>query len=221
MVKLTLERKEKEKEQRRNAIVDAAQELFFAKPYDEITIEAIAEKAQLAKGTVYLYFESKEDLHIAVALRGTKILNEMLKEKKGAGKNGLEKAFATGEAYYEFYKRYPQFFRLLIEAESKLALSPDTLNIKELADFASGNFREVLDAVVEGIKDGSVKPTLDPMLTAVFLIQSTRSMIRLPPGFEMFLKQAGADKDATLKFTLEALRQSLQNTSDKKSEAST
>ena len=67
---LTLKRREKEKEQRRKLILDAAQTLFFSKHYDEITIEEIAEKAQLAKGTLYLYFKSKEALYSAVALRG-------------------------------------------------------------------------------------------------------------------------------------------------------
>jgi AcrR family transcriptional regulator len=213
---MTLERKEKEKKQRRNTIIDAAQALFFAKPYDEITIEAIAERAQLAKGTVYLYFESKEDLYLAVALRGARILNQMFKEKTRGKKNGLEKAFATGEAYYEFYKRYPHYFQTLLEAENMLASCSDNSSMQELVKLANGNFEEVLNAVVEGIKDGSIKPSLDPLLTAVFLIQSTRSMIRLPPGFEMFLARAGADKDATLKFTLEALRLSLQNTQNQK-----
>ena len=64
----TLLRKEKEKEQRRNIILDVAQQLFFSKKYDEITIEEIANKAQLAKGTLYLYFKSKEELYSAVAL---------------------------------------------------------------------------------------------------------------------------------------------------------
>jgi AcrR family transcriptional regulator len=209
---MTLERKEKEKEQRRNQIIDAAQALFFTKPYDEITIEAIAEKAQLAKGTVYLYFESKEDLYSAVALRGARMLNQMFKEKIKGKKNGMQKAFATGEAYYEFYKRYPQDFRMLGEAENLLAQCRDYPNIQELGRLANGNFEAVLDAVTEGIKDGSIRPDVNPKLASIFLILSTRAMIQQPAGFEMFLKESGANKDVALKFTLDALRRSLENT---------
>jgi hypothetical protein len=72
--------------------------------------------------------------------------------------------------------------------------------------------------VVLGIKDGSIKPDLDPMQTSIFLIQSTKAMILLPPSFEMFLRQAGADKDATIKSTLQALRRSLENAQTKKLE---
>jgi len=216
----TLQRKEKEKEQRRNAIVDAAQSLFFSKPYGEITIEAIAEKAQLAKGTLYLYFSNKEELYSAVALRGGRILNQMFKEKVKGKKNGLEKAFATGEAYYEFYKQHTQYFRMGLEAENLLVLDSDNATAKELMKVSNENLEMVLNAVVEGEKDGSIIPTLNPILTSIFLIQSTRAMIQLPPGFEMFLEQAGADKDVTLRFTLNALRLSLQNTRKEKVEGS-
>ena len=215
---MTLKRKEKEKEQRRNQIIDAAQTLFFSKPYDEITIEAIAEKAQLAKGTVYLYFESKEDLYSAVALRGARILNQMFKEKTRGKKNGMQKAFATGEAYYEFYKRYPNDFRMLGEAENLLAQCRDYPSTQELGRLANGNFEAVYDAVVEGVKDGSIRPDVDPKLASIFLILSTRAMIQQPAGFETFLKESGASKDAALKFTLEALRRSLENTKSQQAE---
>ena len=212
---MTLARKEKEKEQRRSAIVDAAQALFFAKSYDEITIEAIAEKAQLAKGTVYLYFKSKEEVYSAVALRGAQILNGLMKQKIKGKKNGLEKAFATGEAYFQFFKEYPHYFKIFSEA-AVLDLYNEYKTSQELFDVSWENLEIVLNTVIEGEKDGSIKPDLDPRLTAIFLIQSTKSMIELTPGFEMYLKQAGADKDTAVRFTLRALRQALQTNQDRK-----
>jgi len=212
---MTLERKEKEKEQRRNTIIDAAQALFFAKPYDEITIEAIAEKAQLAKGTVYLYFNSKEEVYSAVALRGSRILNRMLKENVEGKKNGLEKAFATGEAYYQFSKEYQEYFRMFSEAEN-LDLCSSCKTSQELFAVSNENLEVVLNAVTEGERDGSIRPDLDPKLTAIFLIQSTKSMIELTPGFERFLKKTGTDKDVIVGFALQALRQSLQNNRNEK-----
>jgi hypothetical protein len=60
------ERKEREKQQRRNDIIDAAEKLFFAKGHDNTTVDDIAKEAELSKGTVYLYFSSKEDLMFGV-----------------------------------------------------------------------------------------------------------------------------------------------------------
>ena len=214
----TLERREKEKEQRRKLILDAAQTLFFSKHYDEITIEEIAEKAQLAKGTLYLYFKSKEALYSAVALRGAHIMNAMFKDATDRRQSGLEKSFAIGEAYYEFYKRHPQYFRMLMEAENLLVANSDDVNAAELMKASRESLKILLDAVVLGIKDGSIKPDLDPIQTSIFLIQSTRAMILLPLGFEMVLKKANAEKDATFKFTLQALRRLLENTQIKKLE---
>ncbi len=214
----TFKRKEKEKEQRHNLIVDAAQTLFFSKRYDEITIEEIAKKTQLAKGTLYTYFKSKEALYSAVALRGARIMNAMFKDAAGRRQSGLEKSFALGEAYYEFYKRHTAYFRMFAEAENLPVARSDDINAAELTKVSCENLEIVLNSVVLGIKDGSIKPDLDPMQTSIFLIQSTKAMILLPPGFEMFLKQAGADKDATIKSTLQALRRSLENTQTKKLE---
>ena len=209
---LTSARKEREKEQRRSIIIDAAQDLFFSNVYDKITIEAIAQKAQLAKGTVYLYFKNKESLYSAVALRGTRILNSLFKEMVSPDLNGLDKAFATGKAYCEFYRRCPQYFKICLEAEKNLlVLNSGDADLDELMKLSSENLKIVMDAVSEGVKDGSIKPDADPLLTSIFLIQSTRSMIQLPPGFEIILRQESKDKDGTLEFTLKALRDSLQN----------
>jgi len=41
-------------------------------------------------------------------------------------------------------------------------------------------------------------------------------MMLLPPGFEMVLKRANAEKDTTYKFTLQALRRLLENNSSQK-----
>ena len=145
-------------------------------------------------------------------------MNAMFEKAVAGKKNGLETAFATGQAYYEFYKRHPKFFQMFLEAEnlpeSELAglLRKGDTNATEFMKVNRENFETVFKAVVAGIKDGSIKPDLDPMLTSVFLIQSTKAMIHLPTGFEALLKQAGADKDATLKFTLQALASSLQRT---------
>ncbi len=52
--------------ERRQAIIESAWELFQQKPYDQIKIIDVAENAGLAKGTVYLYFKTREALFLAV-----------------------------------------------------------------------------------------------------------------------------------------------------------
>ena len=58
-----------EKESRRQQLLDAAYTLSQSTPYDLLTVAQIAEQAKLAKGTVYLYFKSKEELFLGLTER--------------------------------------------------------------------------------------------------------------------------------------------------------
>lgn len=57
---------EAQKLERRQVILDQALELFRTTAYQEISIAAVAKKAGIAKGTVYLYFQTKEELFLAL-----------------------------------------------------------------------------------------------------------------------------------------------------------
>jgi len=56
----------KKREERRREIVEAALALFSARPYDQVTMQDLIEKVGIAKGTLYHYFKSKEELLEAV-----------------------------------------------------------------------------------------------------------------------------------------------------------
>jgi AcrR family transcriptional regulator len=56
------------KDARRTAILTAAAQLFQNAPYDQILMQQIADQANLAKGTLFLYFESKEHLFLALTV---------------------------------------------------------------------------------------------------------------------------------------------------------
>ena len=55
-----------DKEQRREAILDAAEQLWLSQPERTSNVAEIASAAGLAKGTVYLYFRSKEELFLGI-----------------------------------------------------------------------------------------------------------------------------------------------------------
>jgi AcrR family transcriptional regulator len=57
---------DEQKEERRQAILDAALQLFQETSYEAVNIADVAEKAGVAKGTIYLYFKTKEGLFLAL-----------------------------------------------------------------------------------------------------------------------------------------------------------
>ncbi|HEY0734520.1 MAG TPA: TetR family transcriptional regulator [Herpetosiphonaceae bacterium] len=58
--------KDEQKQERRQVLLDVAWELFQAASYQSLTINEVAERARLAKGTVYLYFKTKEELFLSL-----------------------------------------------------------------------------------------------------------------------------------------------------------
>jgi AcrR family transcriptional regulator len=66
----------KEKEVRTAEIEQAARKVFLSRGFQAATIQEIAEEAGIAKGTVYLYYKSKDDLYAALLLPSLEFLNE-------------------------------------------------------------------------------------------------------------------------------------------------
>ena len=57
-------RRDEAKAERRRAILDAAWAMYQTAPYHAITMAGVADRTQLAKGTIYLYFTTKEELFL-------------------------------------------------------------------------------------------------------------------------------------------------------------
>ena len=115
------ERKEREKEQRRNDIIDAAERIFFTKGVEHSTMDDVATEAELSKGTLYLYFKSKEDIQFAIFMRGAEIMESMMRYRIALKKTGYEKLLELAQTTVEYaalHKNYFEFF--MIFQSSKL-----------------------------------------------------------------------------------------------------
>lgn len=72
------ERREREKQERREAILAAASSVFLERGVGGATMEDIAREAELSKGALYLYFSSKDELFLAIALSALQQLAQRL-----------------------------------------------------------------------------------------------------------------------------------------------
>src|SRR5699024_11249911 len=81
---------ERVKEQHSNQIIDAAEDVIFSKGLAQATMTDIAAQAELSKGTLYLYFKNKTELYIAIARRGSKILNKRFAKVFAGDFTGLQ-----------------------------------------------------------------------------------------------------------------------------------
>lgn len=112
----TRARREREKQERRRSILQAARETFFENGFHHATVDSVAERAEVSKGTVYLYFESKEALLAHLLLEG---LEDLVAELEQACATTVdlppdERLRALARAYLDFFSRDPQYFPFLM-----------------------------------------------------------------------------------------------------------
>lgn len=174
------ERKEREKEQRRNDILDAAETVFFSKGLEQATMDDVAEQAELSKGTLYLYFKSKEELYLGINLRGLHILHQMFKDAISPQTTGIEKVRAIGQAYFGFAQKYPDYFNALLYFEvSEFDLTDRQSLATQCHQFGEQTLQVVAEAIQIGIEDGSIRSDLDPLKTAMILWGQSTGVIQI------------------------------------------
>jgi AcrR family transcriptional regulator len=112
----TLSRRQREKEERKDQILAAARHVFFTQGIHRATVEAVAEQAAVAKGTVYLYFRTKETILAHLLLEGLESLNaRLLAAHAGpAGASAHDRLRRLALAYYTFHVDEPDYFRLMM-----------------------------------------------------------------------------------------------------------
>ncbi len=171
------ERKEREKQRRIKEIVDAAEKVFFSKGFKNATMEEIAEKAELSKGTLYLYFSSKDHLYGQIMKRSCKILFDRFEDAAAQRKLGADKVDAIGDAYYLFYLEEQDYFNVMINFESKHLSEEDFVAMK--TEENCNPHAVLIDSIITGIKDGSIREDVKPVETALILWSFTTGLLQM------------------------------------------
>lgn len=107
-------RREKEKEQRRKAILKAARKLFIKKGYNSVTVANIAKKADLSKGAIYLYFSSKEEICAQILLDEIEKFHQKTFYLFDDGKSATEVLSDFSNLYVDFFLSDRELFRILM-----------------------------------------------------------------------------------------------------------
>lgn len=184
------ERRQREREERRRAILDAAERLFFSRGYEEVPMDEIAREVELNKATLYLYFKNKEALYASIVLRGVALLQEKFTVCMKSEASGVEKVILIGQAYYRFSQEYPEYLRLMHFYGSE-RFSPENPYSAE-SGRGYGVSRQILqDAVREGIEDGTIRADLDPFLTSMYLMISFMNILSMEEKWRAVIGEAG------------------------------
>lgn len=105
---------------RRKEIVDAASQVFSAVGFYRADMNEIAKLANIAKGTVYLYYPSKKDLFLAVISVGLKHLSDIIENTIKDVENPLEELKISIISYTTFFKENQPFYRILLHPDKEV-----------------------------------------------------------------------------------------------------
>src|SRR5579883_53913 len=143
-------------DRKRTCILDAARRIFSKRGYAETAVEDVAEEAQVAKGTLYLYFKSKEDLYLAALASDLREMSAEARREMDRAQGFREKLRAFLRVRLEFSTTHEEFFRIyLAEYGSMFVKAPIS---RELMQLFRENIRHVARVVEDAAKRGEIRP---------------------------------------------------------------
>ena len=170
----TRDRRSREKVARREAILKAAKAVFAEKGLLAATIDDVAARAEVGKGTIYLYFKAKEEIFTALMEEGMALVGKRFGEAVDLSLPADENLRRLCDAYCRLYREEPQYFKLLFFC------SHADVRAKACANPSECQGLPPLAALIQrGIDEGTFSPTVDPAKAAAIAWASSNGIILL------------------------------------------
>jgi AcrR family transcriptional regulator len=172
-------RAERRKARTVQSIFDAAEPLFLDRGFHGTTVEEIAQSADVSVGSIYVHFQSKEGLYVALLERALDVQERYMEEAFKPTLSLGQQLFAAGWAYLRFYLDHPGYFRIL--AFPHLDARPvDDLPFaaQRIAERAEAGVRRVASIIELGVRTGAARP-VDPYRAAKFMWGAWAGVIAL------------------------------------------
>ena len=153
-------------------IIKVAAKLFSQKSFHDVKMDEIAEELSIAKGTIYLYFKSKEKLYLEILEESYEAIEAILENEIAIDEPSPVKLKKVLGIIFSFYKRNLDVLKILSRDETHL--------IKEHFEFTEHwrlrrlKFYEII--LEKGIREGSFI-VQNPKLTALIIFGLVRSVM--------------------------------------------
>lgn len=124
------ERREREKSETRDKILDAARELFITEGYEGVSMRKVAEKIEYSPTAIYVHFADKKDLFHELCNQDFGQLAEVF-QSSSMPLDPVERIKQIGRTYVEFGIRYPNHYKLMFMTSHPVAeLDEQDLEVK-------------------------------------------------------------------------------------------
>jgi AcrR family transcriptional regulator len=160
---------------RRDAILKAARCTFAQKGFADTNVEDIAVRAGVAKGTLYLYFNSKEEIYMAALREEAQRLDTITRERIEVAPTWQDKVRAYVDVRLEYLESHHEFVRIYLAEIRSMMLRG--------APIGTDCFRMVRESEVQlaqvfaaAAAQGQIR-TVDPELAALTVVDLTRGLL--------------------------------------------
>ena len=156
------ERRKKEKENRKNSILKAARKLFFERGFKSVTVDLIAAKAEVSKGSIYLYFDSKEEIYTQILISANIERHKEIENFARQEGTASELLLKYARVYVDFFLENNELFRILMT----FMLHAENMNLTEeqntqLIHTTNENIRTISEILQKGVDAGEFSDQID------------------------------------------------------------
>jgi AcrR family transcriptional regulator len=160
----TVDRRAKRKQLLRQRILDASRDILLSQGFAALTMRRVAEAIDYAPASIYLHFQSREEIAQELCFAGLKRLYEQLQSV--TAKDPATRLFGYARAYLEYAQSDPETYRLIFLADPQLTKAVFTK--QDSADAGAAALALIVIAFTE-LQAGSKKPVDKPLeLTELF-----------------------------------------------------
>jgi len=153
-----VERRERERTELREKILDAARELFITDGYEGVSMRKVAEKIEYSPTAIYIHFTDKEDLFRQLCQEDFAKLAEVF-QQGGEISDPVERLRRIGRIYAQFGQRFPNHYKLMfMTPHPPLELNQREYEIRGNPE--SDAYAFLKQAAEEAIRGGCLRPEL-------------------------------------------------------------
>ena len=159
---------------KRQNILAAAAKVFETHGYAEATVDAVAAEAGIAKGSVYNYFSSKQELFTSVFTESMSVEEKEIVARFGQASSPVDRLMLLFDHWYERYSHHQQIGRLVLECWASAARESHDGHVGPMSTMLNdlyARWREMLTGIIsQGQQQGQFLANLGPTMAASVLM---------------------------------------------------
>ena len=133
--------------------------VFFRDGFAAANLDEVAERAEVAKGTLYRYFDSKAELYVAVLTHNGRVFEEKLRATLSPELEPVEQIRRTARFYFDHWTQNPEYFAIFwaLENQELIGELPEGV-VDEVTKLWEACLRILADVIARGVKEGTFAP---------------------------------------------------------------